>query len=107
MLKNLKTLRQQKGVSQQLLADFVLVSQQSINKYENHNVEPDIATLIRIADYFNVSVDYLIGRTDVKHSAEKLKYNDLNVTESKMINKFRYLNENQKECIVNLIDSYE
>lgn len=106
MLKNLKTLRQQKGVSQQLLADFVLVSQQSINKYENHKVEPDIDTIVKIADYFDVSVDYLIGRTDVKHSAEKLNYNDLNISESKMINKFRALNDNQKECIINLIDSY-
>lgn len=106
MLKNLKTLRQQKGVSQQLLADFVMVSQQSINKYENHKVEPDIDTIVKIADYFDVSVDYLIGRTDVKHSAEKLNYNDLNISESKMINKFRALNDNQKECIINLIDSY-
>ena len=64
MLQNLKLLRNQTSISQQELATEVGVSQQSINKYENHNVEPDIKTLIAIADYFNVSVDYLIGRTD-------------------------------------------
>lgn len=64
MIKNLKKLRNEYRVSQQKLAEQIMVSQQSINKYENHSVEPDIGTLIKIADYFNVTVDYLIGRTD-------------------------------------------
>ena len=51
MIKNLKELRIQKGISQQKLADVIGISQQSINKYENHNIEPDIATLILIANY--------------------------------------------------------
>ena len=42
MLKNIKKLRIGKGLSQQQLADIIGVSQQSINKYENHNVEPNI-----------------------------------------------------------------
>ena len=58
MIQNLKSLRTSKGISQQQLADIIGVSQQSINKYENHNVEPDIATLIRIADFFQTSVDF-------------------------------------------------
>ncbi len=62
MIGNLKRLRKEKGVTQRTLADAVMVSQQSINKYENHSVEPDIDTLIRIADYFGVSLDYLVGR---------------------------------------------
>lgn len=62
MVKNLKKLRSKKGVSQRELANAVMVSQQSINKYENHDVEPDISTLIKMADYFNVSLDYLVGR---------------------------------------------
>ena len=107
MLKNLKKLRQQKGISQQVLADFIMVSQQSINKYENHNVEPDINTIIKIADYFDVSVDYLIGRTEVKHSAEILGHNDIDVLESKIINDFRKLSETQKEVVLNLIKSYK
>ena len=61
VVKNLRTLRMSKGISQQQLADVIGTSQQSINKYENHNVEPDISTLIMLADYFQVSVDYLIG----------------------------------------------
>lgn len=59
MVKNLKKLRAEYGISQQQLADVIGVSQQSINKFENHNVEPDIETLGAMADYFNVSIDYL------------------------------------------------
>ena len=54
MLANLKALRTAQGLSQRALADFVKVSQQSINQYENRDTEPDIAVLTRIADYFGV-----------------------------------------------------
>lgn len=64
MVKNLKKLRMEQGVSQQQLADFIGVSQQSVNKYENHNVEPDIETLSLIAEFFNVSIDYLVGHDE-------------------------------------------
>ena len=60
MIKNLKKLRQEAGVSQQGLADVILVSQQSVNKYENKNVEPDVATLVKIAEYFDVPITYFI-----------------------------------------------
>lgn len=71
VVKNLKKLRKLFGVSQQQLADVIGVSQQSINKYENHNIEPDIETLIAMADYFNTSVDYLIGRTPQQNDDEE------------------------------------
>ena len=63
-MKNLKTLRLSKNLSQQQLALRLDLSQQTIYKYENQITEPDIATLIKLADYFNTSVDYLIGNTD-------------------------------------------
>ena len=61
MVERLKELRTEFNISQQQLADVIGVSQQSINKYENHNVEPDIETLKAMANYFNVSIDYLVG----------------------------------------------
>ena len=51
MLKNLKKLRLRKGLSQQRLADIIGVSQQSVNKYENHSIEPDMDTLISLANF--------------------------------------------------------
>lgn len=63
-MKRLKELRQKQKISQQKLADHFHISQQSIWKYENGLAEPDIHTLIQFADYFQTSVDYLIGHTD-------------------------------------------
>ena len=58
MVKNLKYLRTRYGISQQQLAEIAGVSQQSVNKYENHNIEPDIRTLTAFADFFHTSVDF-------------------------------------------------
>lgn len=62
MVANLKKLRKEHGLSQKALADMLGITQQAVYKYESSSVEPDIQTLIYIADVFDVSVDYLIGR---------------------------------------------
>lgn len=107
MVAKLKELRQLKGISQQQLADVITVSQQSINKYENHGVEPDISTLIKIAGYFNVSLDYLLGRTEIKEMAEKTKLSELSEDEANLIKAYRLLNEKQKNCLLTIADSYK
>ena len=106
MLKNLKVLREEVGVSQKYLADIIGVSQQSINKYENHNIEPDISTLIKSADFFDTSVDYIIGHTDVRRKIEKVHTFQLNESESNMLKGFRKLNKRQKDCVLYVISSY-
>ena len=106
MLENLKSLRESAAVSQKQLADAIGVSQQSINKYENHNIEPDIDTLIRIADYFDTSVDYLIGHTAIRRKIEYATTYELNEEESKVVDGFRKLPKKQKDCISVVIDSY-
>jgi len=60
----LKHLRNQKGISQLKLAMDLDLNQNSISRYESGEREADYKTLIKIADYFNVSVDYLLGRTE-------------------------------------------
>lgn len=60
----LKSLRIKRGISQLKLALDLNMNQNSISRYENHEREAGYDTLIAIADYFNVSVDYLLGRTD-------------------------------------------
>lgn len=106
MVKNLKELRTQAGISQQQLADVVGVSQQSINKYENHNIEPDIRTLVALADFFETSVDYLIGHTDVTHIIEPVTQFDLNAQEAALITDFRTLSPRQKESVLLMVKSY-
>ena len=60
----LKELRKAKGISQLKLAMDLNTSQNTISRYETGEREPGINELIKIADYFNISLDYLVGRTD-------------------------------------------
>lgn len=60
----LKELRQKHSVSQQDLADLLKVTTRAWRFYESGKREPNIARLISLADYFNVSIDYLVGRSD-------------------------------------------
>ena len=61
----LKDLRKARNVSQLKLALDLNMNQNSISRYENCEREADYETLIKFADYFDVSLDYLLGRTDV------------------------------------------
>ena len=60
----LKELRLSRHLTQLKLAMDVSMSQNTISRYENGEREPGLAELVAIADYFDVSVDYLLGRTD-------------------------------------------
>ena len=60
----LKELRAAKGLSQRALADQIHISSSSIGMYESGQRQPDFETLEKIADLFNVDVDYLLGRKD-------------------------------------------
>lgn len=60
----LKELRKSRGISQLKLAIDLSMNQNSISRYESGVREADYATLIKFADYFNVSIDYLLERTD-------------------------------------------
>lgn len=60
----LKELRQKRKISQVKLAIDLCMNQNSISRYENGTREADYKTLIQFADYFDVSIDYLLERTD-------------------------------------------
>lgn len=60
----LKQLRKARGISQLKLAMDLRMNQNSISRYEKGVREADYQTLIAFADYFHVSIDYLLERTD-------------------------------------------
>ena len=60
----LREIRKSKGISQLKLAMDLNTNQNTISRYETGEREPGINELIKIADYFNVSVDYLLERTN-------------------------------------------
>ncbi len=59
-----KSLRLAMGYTQQEIADKLKISRSTIGMYETGSREPDYDTLELIADFFNVDIDYLLGRTD-------------------------------------------
>ena len=59
---NLKELRKESGKTQSDLAKVLNTSQSNYGKYELEIIEPDIRTLKMLADYYHVSLDYLVGR---------------------------------------------
>lgn len=63
-MMRLKELRKSRNVSQLKLAIEIGTNQNSISRYENSEREADYQTLIDIADYFDVSIDYLLERTN-------------------------------------------
>ncbi len=62
--KILRLLRNEKGMSQQELADALGISKSSINMYERGERQPNFEVLEAIADFFNVDIDYLLGRSN-------------------------------------------
>lgn len=62
--ERLKSLRIQKGVTQKTIAEGIGVAPASLQRFEYGTVKPKLDTVARLADFFNVSIDYLVGRTD-------------------------------------------
>ena len=77
-------------------------NKESINKYENHDVEPDISILIAIAEYFNTTIDYLVGKNDNRNLLES----NFSEHEKNLITKYRKLNDTEKVCVDTLIETY-
>ena len=64
LAKRLKALRESRRIYQREMAEQLGLSFRGYQGYETNQTEPKLATLIAIADYYHVSIDYLVGRTD-------------------------------------------
>lgn len=69
----LTELRREKGIGQKELADYLRLSVGTISNYENNVHSPDLGTLCRIADFFGVTTDYILGRTAYRCDPEVLE----------------------------------
>lgn len=103
--KILKAERMKKGLSQLAFAKILGISQQTIGSWETGRTSPDLETLIKIASFFNVSTDYLLGVTDVptKNNVQSnlIKLSD---EELQLIKKYRELPLKAKKKIKFNID---
>lgn len=64
-MNNLKKLRKSKGLTQTEIAKFIGITQNSYSYWENDKVKIDNASILKLADFFDVSVDYLLGRNEL------------------------------------------
>lgn len=78
----LRSLREEKELSQEELGKVLSAAKSTISQYELGKRNPDPDTLIKLADYFYVSIDYLLGRTDHRELLKDPNYNrNINKTE--------------------------
>lgn len=66
MYVNIRSIREDSDITQQEMAKLLNVSQNTYSQYETGKIEWTASSLIKIADYFDVSVDYLLDRTEIK-----------------------------------------
>jgi transcriptional regulator with XRE-family HTH domain len=69
-MMRIKELRKQRGLTMRELGKSIGVAESTVSLYENGKREPDHLTLIKLADFFGVSVDYLLSRTDLPFSIQ-------------------------------------
>lgn len=96
-MNNIKNLRKCENKTQIELANLLGISQSSYQSYEAGLTEPNIENLKKLADYYNVSIDYLVGR---QFSNE---FGHITTTEKSLIISFRKLNEVNQIKVVSFI----
>ena len=77
--EQIKKLRMNKGMSQVQLADKLNVTKQSVSNWGSEYIMPSVDMLIKIANFFNVSTDYLLGLSE-KHTLNTDGLSDLQIT---------------------------
>lgn len=85
--ERIKRLRLEKGITQEQLGNVLNKTKNSISQYESNKREPDLQTLKEISVFFDVSIDYLLSRTDdikISESRKKLTVKDLDLPEEIM-----------------------
>ncbi|MBR1983427.1 MAG: helix-turn-helix transcriptional regulator [Clostridia bacterium] len=97
----LRELRKEKGLSQSQVATFLGCNQTAIGKYERGQLEPNFFALKKLADYFECSVDYLIGREDDLGIVKIVDSNNsLNAKERELVDNYRKLNALEQDAIM-------
>ena len=104
-MKNLKKIREKKGISQTTLAKDLNLVKSTICQYEKGNRYPDIDMLVKLADYFNTSIDYLVDRTNEPYAAATPATADEYTDEEKrIIAAYRTLSAGMQEYMLETVE---
>ena len=91
MQNNFKTIRQKRGELQIKVAMALNTTQESISSYETGRIFPSPDMLIKLADYYNTSIDYLLCRTKYDLPINDIKPNNISDTDFMLLNKINKL----------------
>lgn len=101
-MKRIRELRKERNLTMKRLGEAIGVAESTISLYENGKRQPDNDTLQKLADYFNVSVDYLLGRTDDMNQnpgEENISFDDFTYA---MYNESKELTEEDKQALLGM-----
>lgn len=110
-MNRLKFLREEKGLFQSDIAKVLGISVAAVGFYENEKRDMSPDTILKLAEYFGVTTDYLLGKTDIRNSGQQIddvlneamigmskeEYEQLNETQKKQIRDFAIFVKNQSE----------
>lgn len=99
----IRELRKVAGITQEEAAKHLQISRQVFANYENEINQPSPEMLCKIADYFNVTIDYLVGR-ESEDGVVIVSGNELSKDESALIDKLRRLDPLNKELAYQYVD---
>ncbi|ALA55026.1 helix-turn-helix transcriptional regulator [Shouchella clausii] len=94
--ERIRSLREKEELTQKQLAEKLKIPHQNLSNYERNFRQPDYETLNKIASYFDVSVDYLLGRTDNPNSDISIAYDG----------GIKYEDEDEREFIEQQLEQY-
>ena len=100
MKSRIKELRLSRHLTQRELGDIISVTQQNISKYEHNVIAVPVDVLIKIAQYFNVTTDYILGITETKRNLERQVIVNKAIDEYfEYVEIFKTLTNDEKELI--------
>ena len=101
---NLKQIRNKKGLLQTKVAMDLNITQETVSSYETGRVLPSSDMLIKLADYYNTSIDYLLCRTKYDMPIDSIKPDNISDKDFTIINKINKLSLADKDKIEAYID---
>ena len=104
MESRIKTLREKRGIIQEILAAELGITQQMLSKYEKDVTVIKVDILKKLAEYFNVTTDYLLGMSDVKRDLTgQIKLNETLDEYYDMIEVYKKLDQYDQELVWSLL----
>lgn len=109
--KQIRKLRKHNNMTQETLGNILGLGKSTISQYENDINTPDIKILQKISDIFDVSVDYILGNTEERKTADEILNQEKEVELEALFDRFniqlegKNLTENDKQIIISVLRS--